>query len=354
MEIAINKNEKPHNVRIITFNMLSQDYTSYHYFPKVKKHHLAFKFRSEKMEKLLMSWIKVNFIMCFQEVNTLWYDFLTNIFSENNYNCEMVTYFNNKMGLCIAYPKNHYELLARDDFTTDTYVSDVYNSLLAETNKYIDPNPNVDIMLNEILDATKTKTPLLSVLLNCKSYGQSVHKNLLVSTYHMPCKYTKKYFMSANIHAIKNKLQYLKDLWCNIFENDPISVVLTGDFNITSKSPEYKLLIGDAYTDDEPETLDFFALLSKYYGLCGNDLTSGIKIRSLHKTLHGTEPQYTNVSLKEDITFVDCIDYILIDDSIGIRSCTVGLTVDSPESTPYPNGLCPSDHVPLSASFFIK
>jgi mRNA deadenylase 3'-5' endonuclease subunit Ccr4 len=349
-----------HNVRIITFNLLSQDYTSSLFFPKVKKNHINFTPRSEKMKKLLMSWMKVNFIICIQELSIQWYTALADLFTNNNYGIEMVTYIKDKMGVAIAYPKNHYDMLIKDEFVIGSYINDVYN-LLNKIKTDIDSNVHINTLLTEISEAAGMQTPILSVLLNCKSYGKSVNKNLLVSTYHMPCRYTKKYFISANINAIKNHLQHLKEKWCSIHYDTPISVVLTGDFNITPKNAEYKLLTGELYTENEimnrtsehGESLDFFLLLTEQYELIGQQLMSGIKTRSVHKTHYGNEPKYTNVSLKTDSTFVECIDYILIDDSIDIRSCTVGLTVDEPEKTPYPNGLCPSDHLPLSASLFI-
>lgn len=344
----MNNNRTLHNFRIITFNMLSQDYATNQYFPNVKKHHIEFKSRSEKVKKLLLSWMKVNFIICLQEVSTQWYNALIGLFDEHNYGCEIITYSGDKMGVCIVYPKNHYDILMKNVFVVDEYITKVYEFLamnMIGNNSILDGNTQT--ILTEIEEASVVKTPLLSILLDCKSYGKSVNKNLLVSTYHMPCKYTKKYFIAANIHAIKNQLENLKHEWSNMFQGIPISTVLSGDFNIIPESAEYKLL-----ADNEQN--DFYALLSKCYDLIGYNLTSGIKTNSVHKMLHGSEPKYTNVSHKNGVPFVDCLDYILIDDSIGIRSCTVGLTIDEPEKTSYPNGLCPSDHVPLSASLFIS
>lgn len=176
----------------------------------------------------------------------------------------------------------------------------------------------------------------------------------------MPCKFTKKYLIAANIHAIKKELQSLKHTWESVFEAS-ISVVMTGDYNITPKNAEYKLLTGESYTPNEllngftehGESLDFYVTLSQIYRSINLDLTEGIKVNSAHKTIHKSEPVYTNVLIKVDSTFIDCIDYILVDDDAEIKSCTIGLIVDNPHITLYPNSLCPSDHLSLSASLFI-
>lgn len=401
--------KRSHDVRVITFNVLSDNFVSNEYYPKVENRYINFRTRVEKVKRLLMSWMKVNFIICLQEISKQWYNEIANLFSHNMYEFKAITYFKDKLGLGIAFPINHYELLIRDDFIVGTYVSEIYNNICAnngtyihnhiskcESEKYNDTNLNIsnndsdndhtefysdhtytnmdnetnilvcdetyDNVYNEMKESADMKTPILSLILRCKNRGNYVNKNIVVSTYHMPCRYMKKYFLATNIHSIKNRLQYLKNLSLHRYPNDSTSVILTGDFNINPKCSEYKLLTGETYTDEEiksktsdrGESLDFYIKLSDLYRLGGYELTSGIKTRSVYKSFCGSEPKYTNVSLKKDFTFIECIDYILIDDSIDIRSCTVGLTVDDPENTPYPNGLCPSDHLPLSASLFIN
>lgn len=366
------KIEKNHDIRVITFNILSQSCISDTYFPYAKKHYLAFESRCKKIKKLLSSWMKVNFIICLQEVSIQWRNELNLFFKNNKYEFEAITYNNDQMGVAIAYPINHYDLLEKNEFRLGTDIKNIHYALsspLKET------NDDIEIVRQELAEAAELNNSSLTLLLSCKSYGKYINKNLIISTYHMPCRFKNNYLMISHIHVLKDKLKQLEDTWILKYNESSISLILTGDFNTIPNSAEYKLLIehpdlrsnlADRNFIDEKETqakllqsnnhneLKTLNVMSNIYNELGINLLSGKKLKSVHHTLHNTEPKYTNVAIKKDIVFVNCIDYILIGENIDVRSCTVGLTVNNPETVPYPNGLCPSDHVPLSASLFIK
>jgi endonuclease/exonuclease/phosphatase family metal-dependent hydrolase len=220
-------------------------------------------------------------------------------------------------------------------------------------------------MMTEMEYASDSKNALLSVLLCAKRHGNQVGKNFIISTYHMPCRYKYKIFLCSHIHALKVHLDELTTLW-NTYYHNVVSTVFCGDFNITPKSPEYKYLVGIEYSkqeypenglcnsDNEHVTPYFINDLADAYQQVGQNLFAGMQFKSTHKTLHAKEPDYTNVSVKKDGTFVECLDYILINNHVDIRSCTVGLNVKDPIASSYPNGLCPSDHLPVSASLRIQ
>lgn len=400
------RNNNVHDVRVITFNLLSQNTLTKVYFPFVKEHYADFDYRVTKTKKLMERWMQANFIICLQEMDEQWQKILQEFFSQHRYNLESVTYKNGKMGVGIAYPHNHFDLLKRDEFVCGTYVNPICQALtlavtsevasqkeinnnntilnkitseLNNENHVIDLNP----IIEQLTDAASSENTLLTLLFNCKYKGRIVGKTLTISNYHMPCRFMSKYFIVSHIHAIKVRLQELSTLWStqmsthastitlnenennktkmNIDQSNVISTVLAGDFNVSAKAPEYKFLVGEPYTNAEidsqvsefGESIDFIKNIRVIYDAIGIDINDGIKMKSIHKTLHGSEPPYTNVSLKAELTFVACIDYILKSDNINIRSCIVGLTVNDPHQTVYPNGLCPSDHVPLSASLYI-
>src|SRR5579872_4964486 len=77
--------KKPHDVRVITFNILSHNFVSDEYYPKVEKRYINFKTRVEKVKKLLLSWMKVNFIICLQEISMQWYEEIGDLFVSNEY-----------------------------------------------------------------------------------------------------------------------------------------------------------------------------------------------------------------------------------------------------------------------------
>ena len=69
------------NLRILTYNLLSQELLTYERFPKVKYFHKDFTFRVNRTEELLKTWMKVNFIICLQEFSEQWKEELSQICS---------------------------------------------------------------------------------------------------------------------------------------------------------------------------------------------------------------------------------------------------------------------------------
>lgn len=391
-----------HDIRVITFNLLSPEVLSEesiaNFYPNIRKNYLDFAKRVEKTKKLMQSWMKVNFIICVQEMSTQWRDELSAFFKENNYGFCAEVYSGGKMGVGIGFPLQHYDLLDVDSFACGNFIKPIYKGIKqiftasttsaavtqireqrsdeskeikstntqgesfdsAESKKTDPPEPTkIQTMLTELEYASDSKNVLVSVLLRAKHFGKPVGKNVVISTFHMPCRYKYKYFLCSHIHALKVHLSELTERWNSIY-NNTISTVFCGDFNITPKNPEYKYLVGLDYTqyelreDATSETAHFIVDLSEAYQQVGQDLFDGMQLRSTHKTLHTKEPDYTNVTVQKDRTFVECLDYILINNQVDIRSCTVGLSVQDPVSSPCPNGLCPSDHLPLSASLRIR
>lgn len=355
-DITNGSNGSKHDIRVITFNMLSQNAATSEYFPYVKDHFLCFTFRIVRMKKLLSSWMKVNFIICLQEFSKGWASVLKGFFEQNSYKIFYRLYAKDKMGVAIAYPTKHYDLINAVETTLGPEIKMINQTLKYNNqtcNAQIDPI-KLSVVMRELEFAENTKNALLSIILRPKYHGTDTGRNLVVSTYHMPCKFTQKYYMIAQILALKISLEKLLAS-TKTYVPGKTSVVMTGDFNISPINPEYKLLAGVPYTEEELKipSYESIATMKNIYGSIGVDLEQGIKLHSAHVTINGKEPTYTNVSIKVGATFIDCIDYILIGESVEIRSCKAGLTTTHPTDTGYPNAICPSDHIPLSASLRI-
>jgi len=316
--------------RILTYNLLAQELITSSHFPKIKNYHKDFAYRANKTKELLKTWMKSNFIICLQELSTQWKNEITSIITDNDY-IIIVCEYSHPLGVCICFPNKHYELLHTDIFQCGLYVKEIYNKI----------SPDNTHISDELKQASTSKNKLLSILLNCKN-----EQNIIISTYHMPCMFMKKYYISSHIHAIKQHLDNL------LFEMDILyafngttqTIIFSGDLNITPGSPEYNLLLN--YEAKELKAL------AECYTNIGNNLYTGLQLTSAYKTKHNKEPLYTNVSVQTNKQFIECIDYILTN-NIKIRSCLVGLISDDPIKRPYPNALCPSDHLPLSASIII-
>jgi len=303
-------------IRVITYNLLSNTFSTQQQFPFSQPYYLDFETRLFKTLKLIDSWMKVNFLICLQELSSDWLNFLEPYFKKNNYMFYYNCYNLNTLGVGIAYPINHYDLIEHDVYKCSKYIEN-----LVSDNEYIS---------KQLFKATQKDNTMLSLYLCPKYYGKDTGKKIMISNYHMPCKFMYEYFMVSHILAVKDRIKYLQDLW------KVEKVILVGDFNTIPIKRTYNLIKGNIYDD---------TFLQK------NNIKDLTLLESAHFKLHNKEPNYTNVNLKDK--FINCIDYIFISDNIDVMSCITGLTVSNPNITSYPNGLCPSDHVPLSASLLI-
>ena len=319
--------------RILTYNLLAQELITPERFPKIKMYHKDFTYRANKTKELLKTWMKANFIICLQELSTQWKNEIMQVIADNDYiiiGCE----YSHPLGVCICFPNKHYKLLHTDIFHCGSYIKKIHDKI----------SPDDVRIYEELKHASNSNNKLLSILLNCKN--ENTQKNILISTYHMPCMFMKKYYISSHIHAIKQHLDNLLFELDILYAFDGITqtIIFSGDLNITPCSPEYNLLL-----NREAKELK---ILAECYTNIGQNLYSGLQFTSAYKTKHNREPLYTNVSVQTNKQFIECIDYILTN-NIKIHSCLVGLISDDPVKRPYPNALCPSDHLPLSASLII-
>ena len=325
-----------HDIRVITFNLLSADILTEEsyakYFPTNKRKYMEFGYRLEKTKNLIKSWMKVNFIICFQEMSKRWREKLNIFFEGNNYKLVSEGYSGDRFGVGIAFPTNHYDLLHKNILECGSFIKPIYQS--------------IKNMMEDLEYASDSKNIMISLHLCAKYYGKPV-KNLIISTYHMPCRFDNKYYLYSHIHALKVHLNDLSLLW-NTKAN-----VFCGDFNIIPNTIEYKLLTSESLSDSEIKECTTLNNMSQAYDYIDYGLFKGMNFRSAYKTLYDSEPLYTNVMVQSDSNFLNCIDYILINNQVEVRSAKVGLTIPQPLEAPSPNGLCPSDHCPLSASLFI-
>lgn len=346
-----------HSFRIITFNLLSPSYATHECYPHSSPDHLDASFRFKKITDLLTKWIKANFIICLQEVSDEWNVELKKLFESLRYDYISNLYSGGIMGVAIAYPLAHFKLLDTDIYRCGENVENVMKYMSSPDQDILEI-PKIESILTDLIAAGESTNIALTVLLKCMYFGKDTKKNLIVTTYHMPCKYTKKHFMASHIHSLKSRVNALQQLWSQQYhdEGSNNSVVITGDFNITPKSPEYKYLLGES---DELELLNsnesfqFYNDLKKIYNKAQQDFQSSLQLSSVHFKHNKKEPLYTNVALQKDRKFIDCLDYIFVNNKVNIMSCLVGLTSMTQKVGSYPNAWCPSDHLPLSASLSI-
>lgn len=351
-----NSENNNYDFRVITFNLLSSFCASKEYFPFVKAHFLDFASRSTRVKKLIESWTKVNFIICLQEVDELWFKVLEPVFIDKKYGIHTARYTDGTMGQLIAYPEKHFDRIFVDQFIPGSFIKEMYEKI--SENKEVNVDDNKTIM-DQLSEGSKSPNIMISVGLSAKYYGKTVDKYIIVSTYHMPCKFKDPFLMISHIHALKSRLEQIINVRPGFS-----SIVLTGDFNMLDTSDEYMYM-----TDSSADNI-IVDLMNSLYKSTNVDLKQTIQFKSAHTVCHSKEPEYTNCSVKKNKNFVGTLDYIFISQNIGVRSCTVGLIApplsDNTENTTnylyynktklplYPNAVCPSDHLALSSSLFIE
>jgi len=330
-------------IRVITYNVLTCKYSQPSYYPTIKKEYLTEEFRWSRLQKLVTSWINAGFIICLQEVSTARNIQLAELFAQTNYTYHGYQYNDGVFGISIAFNTKSFHLLDVQCISIGRYINDL-NIVIPL---------NSEIRSEDFKEAISQNNLMLNMLLRCRNNKHPT--NFIVSTYHMPCKYLTPYVIHMHILGIRHFLNHLIEYYAVY---DIKSIVLAGDMNITPSSQLYQMwgnldhLMNDPMDGklEEMNEINQMIHLIKENQLCKNL----IELVSVFKKNGLPEPEYTNVSIQKMRVFIGTIDYILITQPITCKSCVVGLTVSDPLGSGYPNGLSPSDHLPLSASLLIQ
>ena len=125
------------------------------------------------------------------------------------------------MGVGIAFPNNHYRLVASDVYDAPESVRVRMEKMIGRLNniasnsskakakyKYDKLDKKVVRAMHKIVEShgraehREYHNSLLSVLLRPLIKGVDSGKELLISTYHMPCRFTEPYYMICQAHAM--------------------------------------------------------------------------------------------------------------------------------------------------------
>ena len=375
-------NQTSTSARVITFNCLTPYYAREEWFPGVKPKFLDSKYRLQRLKTLLQSWFKVNFIIALQELNDEWSNIVAEFCKTNNYHFVYSTYSGGVMGVGIAYPLNHYTLIAQDIFNAPA-AARAKVQRMAETlanNKEVngddlnDDNETIPLPTERAMKkmvrsfaAAENKAfenSMVSILLRAFSKGADTEVEFLVSTYHVPCRFTTPLFMGAQVREVlARQSEPIDSLFPNIDRESmglsppaKIIPILMADCNITPDKFEYHVMVGDI---EEDLDLQNMGLAYEAIGIPFRPYDQRVSVFVKNT---GSEPNFTNVkfadpNVQNSEDFIETIDYILIphDAQVEIKSTKLGLT--PPEGQPirpYPNAICPSDHLPLSASLVVQ
>jgi len=327
------------SIRISTFNVLSSHLSSPTWFTACRLEDLDPETRYVRMLGWLEDEIKLQTIICLQEISQDWVGKLHVYFSQRGYKFIHSTYgsfMGGYMGNGIAWDDTHTTLVdahlstLSDDWTqckeTDTYekmrqrfnemVGAVNSCVSEEISLYFQNDPDYNWQIK------RRKNTMISLKF------RKATKTFWVATYHMPCAFTMPEVMNVYASLSAQKIQALAG-------TDPC--VLAGDFNLKPKEPGYYLIRegGIGHYQLPP--------LSSHWSPKLN-----YPMRSAYKEFHGTEPDFTNWSVvKDGLPFIDTLDYIFLSREWDIVSVPA-LPTRFEVCGPLPNASNPSDHLPLS------
>jgi mRNA deadenylase 3'-5' endonuclease subunit Ccr4 len=346
--------------RLITFNCLSPYYAKEEWFRAVQLKYLSSDYRKQRLLTLLKSWFKVNFVIALQELCLEWSVDVQALCEANGYVLVYKEYSDGKMGVGIAYPCNHYVLLASEAYCAPDTIRNRINVIREKVSI-----ENVVVQSHDAAETKAFQNVIVSLLLRVLTRGQDTGKEIIISTYHMPCRFMEEYYMVCQAREIVARQKELQTLWRGdevsrgVYGNtvpESIPTIFMGDCNIHPKAFGYGVLTG-TFNDETPSVVQE---VMDAYSAVGVDFGNVVKARSAHCASTGSEPAFTNVKLKDpydptSIEFIECLDYILISPEVEVKSVQLGLTPkDGEDVGAYPNAICPSDHLPLSASLIIR
>lgn len=178
--------------------------------------------------------------------------------------------------------------------------------------------------INEINEA-KVDMPTLLI-----SELENINDNtkLFIATYHMPCKFTKKTLMEANV------------LFCMKVINEIVGdfpVIFSGDFNSKCGENEWSMLAkGQFNSDFSKKIINLFPICSNHF----NDALDNTNNENINANNNRTPTCYDQISKQ-----MFCIDFIFYRNLLVKNSDTVTTNM------PIPSNSYPSDHLFVAASF---
>jgi len=160
-------------------------------------------------------------------------------------------------------------------------------------------------------------------------------KSFVVSTYHMPCEFTRPRTMTAHaILAAQTAQEFADDL----------PLILCGDFNLIPASFQYKTLTTGIIDKTHPE----------YPKLPPEDKWNPVirPMRSAYFVKNGRDPEFTNYSItyNNKAGFSGTLDYLFLSPHWRVKQVIPLPQSTSHFETPLPTLKEPSDHLCVGAN----
>lgn len=288
-------------MNVVTFNILSPEYTNPSWFANTSAEHLDKNYRLNLIKELLTKWINDEFIICLQEISSEWSIILNEFFTARNY----LIFLDQSNGKCMTgtfIPRNKYDIIEVGFYDlTDNAIK-----LFGSDNKNIDKNINRKLILCHIVD-------------------KQTNNKVWIGNIHMPCYFRNPTLMMIYTSSLINLIETYTSLHSSIFDQN---IILMGDFNSNYNGDEYKNItenILPGYYLEKDERIITFEDVKKLYS-------------------HQEDTTCIACQKGENVNFI--LDYIF---TYGMKS--IECYVDRTSDVALPSKGHPSDHFPVIAKF---
>lgn len=355
------------NIRVITYNLLSDSLCDPEWFPKCDSAALSPETRWLRIQTKLWREIQNKSIFCLQEVSQNWAEKLQVMFERANYT--MVSRltgqeFSGYMGVVIAFPRDEFalkdcrmvrvgDLIPRPaGEKKPTTVSS--SSWLGDWSKYLLGMVGLTYKQTKRSEdhwaraRAKWNHLLMVSLIHKYSVVDSEENQFVVANYHMPCDFRRQTVMTLHAYYANSEAQK--------FAEGRAGLVFGGDFNFKPDSSQYQMIrtgekvIDNTFQTNSPTAIRDWLKTCDYRALA--PMTSAYT-----KVSNGHDPDFTNYAFNKlsSEPFIGTLDYLFVSKSIKVKS-VIALPDGKPEQiydTPLPNQQEPSDHLMLGADLMI-
>lgn len=368
---------------VVTYNILSSELSPPHVYAHSDASDLDPETRIARVETKLLPLLQAGAIVCLQEVSHAFRSELTVFFARHGYHSAFRNYggsFNGFMGVAIAWP-TALELTGLELIVPSVHVpkapkqADQPRSLLSAlwsallglpaallppavallpgllwqgalaAVRVIKPPPATPASgAGREMDEWKLARKAWNVALAAR-FRTAADRELVVATYHMPCKFWQPAMMSISACILADRVHRFAD-------RGRIPYVIAGDFNLKPQSGPYKLLTTGALSAAAGDEAVPRARPGVEW-----DTRLPTPLTSAAATVLGREPYATNHARTHfpwsagSEPFTDTLDYIFL--SPGLRALGFGDLPDKDFFDRTPSLPCadePSDHLLVSAT----
>jgi mRNA deadenylase 3'-5' endonuclease subunit Ccr4 len=316
------------------------------YYTKCDPQHCDPELRYQKIIQKLQLYISKHYIICLQEVTSLWKKKLSTFFQEMDYQLVHTSDSNRVMenlGVAIAFPQQM--------FVLERYSIDIVSETKTWSNSDVLPwyerwkvwassqlGYTMELDMDQDYHIARSRVnPQIMVELRVKKSDT----RFAVASYHMPCLWKRPRTMV--IHA---------GLSCQLaqrFAGD-IPLIYCGDFNSTPDSAVYQLLTKGILDSSSPHHPKRSMPSDDFW-------TPDVQpMASAYQMLLNQEPSFTNYAqtLFDSVPFSAVLDYIFCSEHWEVESVVDLPTSVDKYSTLLPNDEEPSDHLMIGSLLRLK